>query len=499
MRRHGLRKLVEASNSSWTESLGERAQLDLVYLKTPYFSHGDVVSLGGTSNAAGTPQKLALLESIFAGGVELGTLAESIAFDRGEPDQDAVRERLRRTFSDPHSAIGCASVAAARTYDIIVVDQGYGGVYVHTIELLKRLSSRWSCLLICPEDPLFEDSCGTDVITLRSLRKSIPDLSYFSFIHIVRGLVQIVSARVLLLTHRSQSLFLFDLLRTRRTIIYCDGYYDGEFARARTFTLAESAAQQSNTLREIYYILANGNPAFFGFAPTPHVNHHLLAAGYVSLRDADHNWCWGREQTDAFLTAFPDLSDRIHFMPPFTDDRLFRQDLVARERTVLFTTTMHNIELKGFPELLSAMHRIRDMQVQCIVRQPHCLPPIPPSLRNRLRITSLAKDQMVQLYHKVWLNCRVSREESSPVSILESMVCEVPQVTSTVVARQLPIIENGKTGFVVEPQDRPGMVRALRTLLADSGLRDQMGRECRSRALQYGLERRISTFEGLLQ
>jgi glycosyltransferase involved in cell wall biosynthesis len=114
-------------------------------------------------------------------------------------------------------------------------------------------------------------------------------------------------------------------------------------------------------------------------------------------------------------------------------------------------------------------------------------------------ISNLAKHEMTELYHKVWLNCRVSREESSPVSILESMICEVPQVTSTVVAKQIPIIQNGKTGFVLEPDDTSGLVRALRTLLANPILRDEMGRECRKRALEYSFDNRVDAFEHFLR
>jgi glycosyltransferase involved in cell wall biosynthesis len=472
--------------------------MELPYLKAPYFLDQSAIRLGGEAQRTRTEAERAIFARIFDGGPSLDELASDLARESHEP-VELVRERLRARFADERSAIGLISVEIAPSYDIVVVEQGYGGVYVHTVEMLKRLGRRWSCLLICPEDPLFMDGSGTDVVTLRRLRETVPDLSYFSFVHIVRSIVRRTSSKLLLLTHRSQSLFLFDLVGSRRTVIYCDGFYDSGFAHARDFELVDSPERRREALKEVYYILANGDPNFFGLQPSPLVNIQLLVAGCFSLRDAEENWCWGQEQTVGFASAFPELKDRIKFMPPFTDPDLFHPESVDRERQVLFTTTMHNIDKKGFPELLKAMKQLRDMHVRCVVRRPELLPAIPAQCRERMEIGGLAKSEMIELYHKVWLNCRVSREESSPVSILETMICEVPQVTSTTVARQIPIIEDGKTGFVLDPDDTQGIVHALRTLLGDSKLRDEMGRECRRRALEYSFENRAALFEALVK
>ncbi len=474
--------------------------MDIPYLKAPIFA--DDLSLhvgGGARRAVSTDKEREIFNEIVEGGMTVEDLAARLVDQKGGQTVYETCRSLKAAFENENSAIGLISVELKPTYDIIVVEQGYGGVYVHTVELLKRLGRRWSCLLLCPEDPLFEDGSGTDIVTLKGIRKRIPDFSYFSFVHLVRTLVRRTPSQLLLLTHRSQSIFLFDVIGTRRTVIYCDGFVDGGFSHARNFKLADTAMQRRQALMEVYYIIANGDPNFFGIHPSPNVNYHLLVAGCFAVRDALENWCWGAQQTRNFAQGFPELLERIKFVPPFTDPELFRPELVERDKRVLFTTTMHNIKKKGLPELLRAMHRIGDMRVRCVVRQPQHLPPIPSNLRKRMEISGLTKSEIVVLYHKVWLNCRVSREESSPVSILEAMICEVPQVTSTAVAEQIPIIEDGKTGFVVNPDDTAGLVRGLRRLLADPALRDEMGRECRRRAVSYSLESRIGVFEELAQ
>ena len=111
---------------------------------------------------------------------------------------------------------------------------------------------------------------------------------------------------------------------------------------------------------------------------------------------------------------------------------------------------------------------------------------------------AVTKDEMVTLYHEVWVNCRTSREESSPVSILESMTCAVPQITSPRVAEQIPLLEDGKTGFIVDPDDKRGLIRALQRLWGDRELRDRMGAEARERACSYSLENRWTLFQRYL-
>lgn len=473
--------------------------MELPYLRLPCFLDAEELRFSGTVQRFRTSIEAEIFARIYSGGPTLDEVAGDLARGTSDLDVDAARERLRARFGDPDSVVGLASVEVDDAYDIVVVDQGYGGVYVHTIELLKQLGLRWKCLLICPENPLFDDSSGTDVVTLKQLRKTIPGLSYFSFVHLVRTLVRRIRCKLLVLTHRSQSLFLFDLVRSHRTVIYCDGYYDGGFSAAENFRLDDTVERRREILGELYYVLGNGHLDFYGMTATPFVNLHVLAAGSYAIRDSLENWCWGNEQTLHFQQAYPGLADRIKFMPPFTEPDLFHPDWVERERTVLFTTTMHNIEKKGFPELLRAMRTLRDLRVRCVVRQPQHLPPIPAGCRSRMEIGSIPKHDMVRLYHRVWLNCRVSREESSPVSILESMICEVPQVTSTVVARQIPILEDGRTGFVLDPDDRMGIARALRALTEDADLRDRMGRECRERALQYSYPNREQAFTDLMR
>jgi glycosyltransferase involved in cell wall biosynthesis len=453
------------------------------YLRTPVYLRGDEARFAHRAQPTADALEKKLLDLVYPGGASLDDLAAEIVRSGEAPDLASARDVLRTAFARPENPIGVIDLDVDDEYDAILVEQGYGGVYVHTVEMTKRLQGDYRCLLISPEAPLFEDHGVAHVLSLASLRERVPDLNYFSYVHIVRTVVARTRCKLLLIAHRSQSLYLFDLIAKHRTIIYCDGFYDSTFRLATALRFPGGEAMRRRVLEELYFLVGNGDPNFYGLWTTPLCNRYVMMAGYVSLRDARENWCWGAEQTASFRAAFPKLRRPVRFMPPFTEPGLFRPEIVEREKVVLFTTTMHNIEAKGFPELVRAMQKLRTLRVRCVVRQPHKLPPFPRSLAARFTMGGLAKPQMVELYHKVWLNCRTSREESSPVSILEAMICELPQIVSPVVASQIPILEDGKTGFVVDPDDRPGLVRALRTLMGDAALRDEMGRRAFDRYL----------------
>lgn len=468
------------------------------YLRVPCFVDGAELHFARGSGEAPGPLDSALIRAVFEGGATLDSLARDLVELGGAEDREAAARRLEEAFARPEHAIGLVSVELPEMVDLILVEPGYGGDYAHSLELLRKLRERWKCLLVCPVDPPFESALLPEVLTLERLREAHPELDSFAWIQIVRTLVKRSRCRLLLLMHRSQGLYLFDLLDDRKTVIYCDGIYDEAFRRARNLDLDDSSRIRHQVLGEVFYLLSSSNQDLLGFATTPSVNFRLLMAGGFSLSSRIENWCWGPEQRERLLAALPDLEQRTRLMPPFTHSDLFRPDRVTREQRVLYTTTARNLEQQGLPELVHAMERLRTLPARCVVSRSARLPTIPEGVEPRMEIGSVTREEMIRLYHQLWVNCRTSREDSSPMSILESMTCELPQIVSPRVARLLPIIEDGVTGFVVDPDDANRLVRALKTIIGDRRLRDRMGRECRRRALSLSFESRVHEFERLL-
>lgn len=83
----------------------------------------------------------------------------------------------------------------------------------------------------------------------------------------------------------------------------------------------------------------------------------------------------------------------------------------------------------------------------------------------------------------VALACRRTadgNQDALPTALLEAGACGVPCV-STRVAGVPEIIRDGRTGFVVAPDDEAALTRALGAVLSDAGLRARLGAAARER------------------
>lgn len=76
-----------------------------------------------------------------------------------------------------------------------------------------------------------------------------------------------------------------------------------------------------------------------------------------------------------------------------------------------------------------------------------------------------------------------SRMEAFPLSILEAMLAGLP-VIATDVGSVAEAVLDGETGILIPPGDIDALVAALRRLLADAQLREQMGSRGRALALE---------------
>ena len=90
-----------------------------------------------------------------------------------------------------------------------------------------------------------------------------------------------------------------------------------------------------------------------------------------------------------------------------------------------------------------------------------------------------------------------SRSEASPNGVLEAMAAGLP-VVACATGGLLEIVEDGRTGLLVRPDDIGGFVRAVEGLLEAPGRSAAMGRAARTAiASRYSFERMVAAFEDL--
>jgi glycosyltransferase involved in cell wall biosynthesis len=82
--------------------------------------------------------------------------------------------------------------------------------------------------------------------------------------------------------------------------------------------------------------------------------------------------------------------------------------------------------------------------------------------------------------HQTDIYCQPSRTEAICLSIAEAMACEIPVVASNVGG--IPeLVEDGTTGFLVEPDDPVALANQLELLIREEPLRTSMGRKSKER------------------
>lgn len=80
-----------------------------------------------------------------------------------------------------------------------------------------------------------------------------------------------------------------------------------------------------------------------------------------------------------------------------------------------------------------------------------------------------------------------SRSEGLPFNVAEAMLCELPVVVSRVKGN-IELVEDGVNGFLYEYNDLNGFVKAVKRLIDNPAMRQNMGTRGREKAAKYTLE-----------
>lgn len=87
--------------------------------------------------------------------------------------------------------------------------------------------------------------------------------------------------------------------------------------------------------------------------------------------------------------------------------------------------------------------------------------------------------------------------EGLPLVLLEAMASAKPIVT-TRVSGAWELINDGKSGFIVEPKDVSGLREKMFLLMFDADLRRRFGEAARKRSKEFSMERHVGILEALL-
>ncbi len=119
-----------------------------------------------------------------------------------------------------------------------------------------------------------------------------------------------------------------------------------------------------------------------------------------------------------------------------------------------------------------------------------------PFLRNRVTLAGEST------HPESWLNSfdvfvLSSLSEGMSNTILEAMATELPSVVTSVGANP-DLVEDGKTGFLVNPKDVAGLADRVLMLAEDRGLRSRLGKQARRKVeTEFSLQRMLENYSRL--
>lgn len=121
-------------------------------------------------------------------------------------------------------------------------------------------------------------------------------------------------------------------------------------------------------------------------------------------------------------------------------------------------------------------------------------------LENNVYLTG-ATPEVIPFYHKASIYVMTSKFEGFPMTLLEAQATGLPIVSYDCPCGPSEIIEDGVTGYVIEPSNKDAFADKLLRLMENDELRIAMGREAYKASSRYQIDTImqtwISLFEGI--
>jgi glycosyltransferase involved in cell wall biosynthesis len=427
-----------------------------------------------------------IFRRIIEGGWSAGELGQS--FLRNSEGNSIRAEQSVLKFLSKLPFIDIACLDPPVRADAIIVDRGWGGISQHSVDLWQALNSKANLvvLLVSPWEPTngYEEALGNRLFTPR--RCGLKDFSFIGFVNIARSLLKMVTCELILLSHYAVSPYFSDIVMDHAAITYGDDHSDYALMLGRHLVRNATEEKISDVLQEIFL----GPEEVW-------LNVAAAKSYYRTFLGAKENWFWTNAQRDRLKSHFPELAHKFRVVPPLIDTDQFAPDPSESAGQWILFTTMSEAEkagAKGLNPLRSVLPRLpSNARLRLILRESTSIDSGLQQFGDRLQVlTRIPKRKMAGYYREAVVNCRVSRDDNAPISVLESMACGVPVIVSPTIASNIPIIRDGMNGFVIEPDDEESLEDRLRLLLNDVNLRMEMGKAARSTVAQYSLSTNLS-------
>jgi glycosyltransferase involved in cell wall biosynthesis len=164
------------------------------------------------------------------------------------------------------------------------------------------------------------------------------------------------------------------------------------------------------------------------------------------------------------------------------------------------------VHQKGLDLAMRALGGLKEMDWEWRIAGDGPQVPMLQTLANELGIRDRvfflgwqSREQLLKCYQEANIFLFPSRHEGMPNALLEAMASGLPVVASCIAGNEELVID-GDTGYLVPSENIESLQVALRKVLMDSGLREQMGTASRQRVeANYSWESTAQQYALLLE
>ncbi len=241
----------------------------------------------------------------------------------------------------------------------------------------------------------------------------------------------------------------------------------------------------------------------------------VIVSGYRSLLPKQHeSWLWPLSDRiicnahvlrDVMVRNFSVPQDRIAVVPNGVDTDYFQPGPAPGSMGPLVLYIGRLVEEKDPLNLLEgfrlASERLPEARFEIVGNGP-LRPALEAqikrySLQSRVRLLPGSADVRRHM-ERASLFVLASTQEASPNVIIEAMAMGLP-IVATRVGGIPELVEDGRTGILVEPRDPSALSDAVTSMVSDEGLRRRMGSLGRQRAVtSHSMEKMVRDTEQVL-
>mmetsp|Transcript_19091 Transcript_19091/g.34130 ORF Transcript_19091/g.34130 Transcript_19091/m.34130 type:complete len:790 (-) Transcript_19091:44-2413(-) len=213
------------------------------------------------------------------------------------------------------------------------------------------------------------------------------------------------------------------------------------------------------------------------FVPTDQIRHKMIGEGFESSRTGNKLQVWGRGVDTAKFHPSkrdPAFRAKLGFEP---DDVvvLWVGRCVVEKRPDVYIQVMKHLT-KLYPKKVKGLVVGRGHFYKAMVAVPNCV-----------GIGWQSADDLPKIYASSDVLCFPSRVETFGNVTLEGLASGIPVIAADCCSSHL--VESGHNGYAIKGLDNSGYQEAIARLVEDSKLRQELGRNGRSRAVrQYKME-----------